>query len=254
MHKEGTKDWKKSLSNDVARHARAFDQIAFSLGLAERLRVEFDSSDIVMKSVLFVSMIIHYARPFTKNKGNNSRYWVEDMIGHDSFSIDVHNRLMQLRDQLVAHQDGTILKALVGHVHLSRVPIGSEGSKPASPVRSYVVTQALMNVADKERFTEIYNQISTACEAVDLNVKAALAKLNDAEVRFPDTQPDDMAAYGDISVEVPALTEVNIPIFYPLPGVPQVLPKGDGYHWRYRTLWHALESIEEESPTGTSRG
>src|SRR5262249_43067763 len=116
--KDGTKECKAQLENTALWHLRAYDQINQAYRCLTKLSRDSDTLDKIVQSALFTSAVIHYARPFGDNRGGSisfSKYRFKDL---KQARVDrvFHDHLLDLRNKLVAHQDGTLLSAKIGQL------------------------------------------------------------------------------------------------------------------------------------------
>ncbi len=113
---EGTQVWLDRLYDVASQEVRALIQIDQAERHIGKLLDGWDTLDEDIKSALFTSVVIHYARPFTSNetKEGKRKYPVSQFKGVPKFDRQLHDHLCDLRDKLVAHQDGTLLKAQIG--------------------------------------------------------------------------------------------------------------------------------------------
>jgi hypothetical protein len=185
--KEGTQEWKVQLADVAARHLRALDQINQARRCLVKLSQEGDTLDDVVMSALFTSAVIHYSRPFGKNRGgqtNSPRYRIKE-LRNAGFDRVLHDHLLDLRDKLVAHQDGTLLPARIGQftieIHEHDVEI---------PVQTFAVVFALQGIAAKELVARYLEHVTTCVEALQRNVERALTAVNTAEHKYQEVRPD----------------------------------------------------------------
>jgi hypothetical protein len=182
--KEGTLEWKVQLEDIAVRHLRAFDPIFEAYQCLSKLSQEGNTLDEVVKSALFTSTVVHYARPFSGNRGGkitSSRYKITD-LRHAKVDLKLHDHILILRKKLVAHQDGELLQARIGHnvikIHEHDVEV---------PVQTFAVVSALQGIATMiARYLE---HVAACVEAIRMNVEEALTAVNAAEHKYPSVKP-----------------------------------------------------------------
>jgi hypothetical protein len=184
---EGTEEWKLQLEAVAIRHLRAFDQVNQAYQCLVKLSQEGNTLDQVVKSALFTSAVIHYSRPFGQNRGGqttSSRYRIKE-LQNDEVDRVLHNHLLDLRDKLVAHQDGTVLPARIGQytiaVHEADVEI---------PVQTFGAVWALQGIATEEILARYLKHVGACVEAIQANAHKALTAVNAAEHKYPEVKPD----------------------------------------------------------------
>jgi hypothetical protein len=234
---EGTKEWKLHLEAVAIRHLRALDQVNQAYQCFARLSQGGNTLDAVVKSALFTSAVIHYSRPFGKNRGSptsSSKYSIKELQNPNVDRV-LHEHLLDLRDKLVAHQDGTVLPARIGHytiaVHEADLEI---------PVQTFGAVWALQGVATVEILTRYLQHVEACAEAIQANVNSALTAVNAAEHEYPEVKPDERQkldvflqktiARGE-EVMFPDLANSSANII----GFPTFPVPPDSYMWR-RTL------------------
>jgi hypothetical protein len=243
--KEGTKEWASQLHRTAARHTRALDQLNQAVRFMASLEAGWESLDQVVKSALFTAAVIHYARPFGKNKGGGAAgsYGIGRLKKAPGFDRVLHGHLLDLRDKLIAHQDGTVLKARVGHCVIELHDHGLQ-----IPAQTFGVVSALEGLATRELADRYLKHLTACAEAVGQRTVETLLDANRAAHQYPDTQSDmhkatlfskrEMTA-GKTFVPVPfenEATNIQAPQF---PAAP------DGYMWR-RTLVTVTPSAKYE--------
>lgn len=187
--KEGTQEWKLQLEAVAIRHLRALDQVNQAYQCFAKLSQGGNSPDEVVKSALFTSAVIHYSRPFGRNRGghtSSSKYSIKE-LQHPEVDRVLHDHLLDLRDKLVAHQDGTLLPARIGHytieIHEHDIEI---------PVQTFAAVWALQGVATEEIVARYLQHLAACVEAIQTNVGRALTAVNAAAHEYPEVQPEGL--------------------------------------------------------------
>lgn len=186
--KEGSQAWLDQLYDVAAQEVRAFNQIEQAARHISKLFDEWDALDGDLKSALFTSVVIHYARPFTNNRNLRGRrsYPVSQFKGAPEFDRQLHRHLCSLRDKLVAHQDGTFLRAQIGQ-YIITLTFPDDDAK--IPVSFFAATTAFHGLANREICDRYRKHIHAACMAVhtllDGTLRAiAIAAHKYRELRF----------------------------------------------------------------------
>lgn len=184
---EGTKEWKVQLGDIALRHLRALDPIFQAYRYLTKLLQEEDTLDEVVKSALFVSAVVHYARPFIDNRGGKTtgaKYRIQE-LKNPEFDRLLHDHLLVLRQKLVAHQDGTVMRARIGH---QRIKIHEHDIE--IPVQTFACVGALDRIATKEMIARYLKHVKACVGAIQTNIDRALTAVDAAEHEYPEVQPE----------------------------------------------------------------
>jgi hypothetical protein len=189
---EGTEEWVGQLQSRAVRHVRAFDQLNQALQCLMKLHEGWELLDEVVKSALFTSAVVHYARPFGVNKAErgSQSYGIGELKRAAGFDRELHDHLLDLRNKVVAHQDGTLLRARAGHLMLRL-----REHEVEIPVQTLAVAMAVQGFGTKEILTRCLNHLKVCVETVWESVQQALGDMNAAAHKYPDVQPETMKKF-----------------------------------------------------------
>ena len=107
---DGSREWFRVRQRQVADYVRALDALEIAVASTTRMIGQWEVLDDELKSALFHSALIHYARPFTDRR----EYGGKELRRQAGFDEELHGHLIDLRHWLVAHHDNDVLRALVG--------------------------------------------------------------------------------------------------------------------------------------------
>jgi hypothetical protein len=127
------------------QHYRALGSIGMAHNYAVRLCEAWDALDEVIKSALHVAAVVAYTRPFTAaiTKTGKLQYPVRDLKREPGFDTGLHDHLLVLRDQLIAHSDYTLLRSTMFFQQ-----IGDEGN--VLPLAIGMNVKRLIGVENRE--------------------------------------------------------------------------------------------------------
>jgi hypothetical protein len=156
--------WLKSRKRDLLAHIRALEDFSTAYALVSRLVEGIDGADEVgeqVRGALYMSAVVTYARQFlqSKNKYNEKRiYPVRHLKLDPRFDSKIHAHLIDVRNKLVAHDDG---EQLPPELRLLLVSV-DQSREPAKPILATLRSYSLSS-ASGQRFLKAMQDHLAAC-------------------------------------------------------------------------------------------
>ena len=144
----GNADWFKTRKRELLAHVRALEDFSTAYALVSRLVEDTDAENDVteqLRGALYTSAVVAYARQFLPSNTKYSErrtYPTRHLKADPRFDQKIHAHLMDVRNKLIAHDDG---EQLPPELLILRVSINEadEGPKPlVATIRSYSLSSA----------------------------------------------------------------------------------------------------------------
>jgi hypothetical protein len=249
---EGSPEWFGVRRRITANHIRALDAIEVAASLIKRILHEWQTMDDELKSALFHSAVIHFARPFSYKRD----YGGDGLKHHAGFDQELHGHLIGLRHSLVAHHDNDVLRAWVGH---QKLDLTLNGTQYTAMIATCAAVKALHTIQNKS-VAERYSSHITACVAFFREVaERELSAIHEMALRFPAAVDAGSGAVQPIPIkqqvtttQVPSMINLGASrIPEPQFPLPQFLLPQDSYLYRTAAMTHfRTGKIEIETPSG----
>jgi hypothetical protein len=180
---EGTHQWMSQLHDNAALHIRALHQINQALQSALKLQEAWTSLEGVVHSALFISTVVHYTRPFTNNRGAKGfrKYDVVELKKNAAFDQKLHDHLLYMRNTLVAHQDGVVLKVNIGQ---SRIGVREAGEDTLLRIETFATVNAIYKIAKKEVIGIYIDHFKACISTIEESFKHALMAVDVAKRQY----------------------------------------------------------------------
>jgi hypothetical protein len=251
---EGSPEWFEVRRRITADYIRASDAIGVAASSIRRILHDWQTMDDELKSALFHSAVIHFARPFSYKRD----YGGDGLKHRAGFDQELHGHLIDLRHSLVAHHDNDVLRAWVGHQNFD---LAHNGIQYTVMVSTCAAVKALHTIQEKS-VAERYLSHIMACEAFFQEAaRRELSAIHEMALRFPAAVDAGTGEVQPIPIEQ-QVTTTQVPSMvnfgpsgipepqFPLPRFP--LPQGS---YQYRTAamtFFRTGKIEIETPSGTA--
>ena len=127
-----------------------------------------------MISALFHYAIIKYARPFkeTDTSWGRVRYKTKELRSEHGFDEKIHNHLIDLRDQLIAHDSMKWIEP-----KLLDLAITPEGTNFRIPITIVASNKCLAYPSDKETVIKIREHVTACVRRAKLELEKSLAEM-----------------------------------------------------------------------------
>jgi hypothetical protein len=247
---EGSPEWFRVRQRATADYIRASDAIGVAASSIKRILHDWQTMDDELKSALFHSAVIHFARPFSYRRD----YGGNDLKHRAGFDQELHGHLIDLRNSLVAHHENDVLRAWVGHQNYD---LTHNGIRYTALIATGAVVKALHTIREKS-VAERYSSHITACMLFFREAAGReLSAIHEMALRFPAAAD---AGSGVVQVQpVPIERQVmttQVPSMVnfgssriPEPQFPLPL---DSYQYRTAAMEFYRTKIEIETPSGTA--
>jgi hypothetical protein len=225
-------EWFKRTSKAAHAHARAADSFMSAARSFEKADAEWNSLDEDCRSALHRIGVIDYCRPFVKSEGF-AAYKLNDLKRHASFDRGLHDHLIQLRHQLIAHNDTTVLPGrLLVAVGRLDPPVTAEVA-----VQVRIRVTALQSITDRGLLQRCLEHMGAAYQTAAEACDRLLGEYLHAAAAHPEAQAAARSSSGTITPAVraePAMgTSYLIPIGLPSPPTaPTLVAENGGYAYR----------------------
>ena len=114
-----------------------FQECLTDLNSAWRILEELQQAQIspVLWAASYHMALVEYAKPFRKSRGANNRRHVLPTPALDELELQLHDRLLALRDTVLAHSDLTVKDAnvYVGEIAGQPLPLIISNTEPVLP-------------------------------------------------------------------------------------------------------------------------
>jgi hypothetical protein len=248
---EGSPEWFRLRREVAANYLRALDSTE-QAGLAiDRMLRDWNQLDDDLKCALLYSAIIHYARPFCFKKDFGGKR-LHKTAGFDS---ELHEHLINLRNNFIGHQNTQALRAIVGHGYAD---INLSGTATTVLIATHCVVKALHNIENRQVAERYANHIRNCNAFLRQLTNKHLETLHDMALRFPENAAADTNTLlsNQLPIEqsvfqtrVPTALETGAQRI-PNPAFP--LP-GDAYKYRVAGMTHfRVGRYEIQTPLGTA--
>lgn len=109
--KEGTQQWFEHARRRCVDHLRALISVRMADDCMSAILTRWDSNDFPTAAGLHLASVIAYARPFTSalTKYGKVVYGISSLKKASGFDSELHSHILQLRNQLLAHSDYSLL-------------------------------------------------------------------------------------------------------------------------------------------------
>lgn len=141
-------DWYKSRKGELLAHIRALEDFLTSYALISRLVEDTDSENDVteqLRGALYMNAVVMYARQFLPSNtkyGGRRTYPTRHLKADARFDSKIHAHLIEVRNKLIAHDDGEQLPPELLVLNVS-VDGAQEGPQPlVATLRSYSLSSA----------------------------------------------------------------------------------------------------------------
>jgi hypothetical protein len=135
----GDPEWFRTRRLAAANCLRALDNVSQAAIAIDRILADWKKLDTELKSALLYSSVIHYARPFCYRKD----YGGKKLRSRPGFDSELHEHLVNLRNELIAHQDNETLRAIVGHGYCD---LALSGTTTTALISTQCVVKALHRI------------------------------------------------------------------------------------------------------------
>jgi len=244
---EGSPEWFKVRRCAIADYIRASDAIGVAASSIHRILDDWETMDDEIKRALFHSAVIHFARPFSDRRD----YGGSKLKRRAGFDRELHDHLIDLRHDLVAHHNNDVLRSWVGHL---KFELPHNGTQYTAIVATGAVVKALHTIKDKSVAERYASHITTCMLFFQETAGRELAAIHEMKLRFPAAVDDArLGAFQPVPIE----QQVTMT---PLPGMLQYgssqipeprfpLPQ-DSYNYRTTVMEFARTRVEIETPLG----
>jgi hypothetical protein len=250
----GSPKWFGARRRVAANYIRAVDALEAAGSSIRRILHEWLAMDDELKSALFYSAVIHFARPFSYKRD----YGGDGLKRHAGFDQELHNHLIDLRHSLVAHHDNDVLRAWVGHQHYN---LTLSGAQYTGMIATCAVVKVLHTVQAKS-VAERYASHIAACVTFFRRIaEDELSAIHEMALRFPGAAEVNAGSGAVEPVPIKQqVTTTRVPSMinlgssripepqFPLPQFP--MPQ-DSYLYRTVAMTHfRTGKIEIDTPSG----
>ncbi|MCC8979717.1 hypothetical protein [Bradyrhizobium acaciae] len=160
----GTVVWFKSRKRELLAHIRALEDFSTAYALVSRLVEGTDGQDEVSEQVrgaLYMSAVVTYARQFLSSNGKFGEkriYPIRHLKLDTRFDPKIHSHLVDVRNKLIAHDDGEQLPPALRLLNVS-IEQSTEAAKPiVATLRSYSLSSA-----NGQKFLKAMQEHLAAC-------------------------------------------------------------------------------------------
>jgi hypothetical protein len=160
---EGTPEWFEERKRMIVSHARALDCVASARRSVAALLANWENPEPEIRAALHSASVISYGRPFSDNRDIHGRWpiYPKRYLKHERFDQALHQHLLVLRRQIIAHHDSEYLTAKLLHAWMT-LSIGAE-----TPIGVSVHVQSLYSIEDQEIARKYAAHFDAAFECID---------------------------------------------------------------------------------------
>jgi hypothetical protein len=212
---------------------------------------DWDHLDDELKSALLYSAIIHYARPFCFKKNYGGKK-LRNSVGFDA---ELHEHLVNLRNELIAHQDNETLKAIVGHGYCD---LALSGTTTTALISTQCAVKALHRINNKDVARRYTSHLESCISSLQEIMNNHLEEIHDMALKYSENADADTQTLASdrlpieeaiLRAPVPTALEARAArILHP----PFPLPT-DAYQYRVASVTHFRTGKHEiQTPLGTA--
>lgn len=199
----------------VLQLTAAYDALMLAHVDAQILDNHLGELDQHIGTSLSRSLLVSYAKPFLSNieddafASMSSKY----LKTHDEFDIRVHNALLELRNNLVAHANKSFEKA---DARILASPVNSDSGNPKVkraflPFMFYYKNASFMGFTDADTVAKIEKHIGLCLRLTMLEIQRKTQELRDFMVEYADVcDRDDRVTLHEHDQYVPDLSNRDI--------------------------------------------
>jgi hypothetical protein len=249
---EGSIEWFRARTHRLIGHARALDSISGAKEKIGALAREWNDTSEEIKSALHTAGIIEYARPFTQNAETSGKraYPTKHLRRSEAFDSRLHQHLLNLRNKLVAHSDGEVLRSAIAHkfAHLT-----ISGHRKSVPIATSVHVRSLSGISDFSLCARYLTHFEGCLAAIESEAHELLEAVQSQALKHPENLRDPELERGLVidlagGQKFAFNEEHAVPVLPPGPNptglpMPHLILAGDGYVYREFVLERHLEGL-----------
>jgi hypothetical protein len=252
----GTADWFRLKRQDIKRHVKAVDALAFSARAFHTLdrHCALENADATITESLFSAAVVSYARPFGMS-GKEKAFPKRVITKAAGCSKDLHEDIIMLRHKIVAHSDDDYADAVLVYNDI-KVRVVEEDFELRFLDGATAMAQTIARLSPALTVA-LRDHVDAATRAALTFVQAEMSRFLHAALQFPDafdsarTKPTRWHDTYTVTEEPMAFP--NEPLD---PGdwlkTPTFRMHSDGYLWRSISITAHLppRKIKFETPSG----